>query len=258
MTEPTSVLVLSAPSGLFVDVRLTLNQPIPGISSDPHTLPSEISQARPFQPGSDFKALEFANAGQATYSTPSQEDAPPGTIRKRGKWTHWCSTEISEAGYDTGDVLVRDDGSVLETGTMAHPESKQMTPYYEVWVDEKPVFAPQEPGAKKRTKGSHVIIRCEDEERQIRGMIAWVGRYCQGIVRQGEDLYVERWEFDEGDHGGRGAWARTWKSGRGPPLPCGWVVKEEEPVKNSAVLNPPDLDGKGAEWHVLETDFEWG
>jgi hypothetical protein len=256
MTEPTSVLVLGVPSGLFVDVRLTLKHLLSEIPSDPNTLPPKRSQPYPFQPGTDFEALEFGNAGQATYSTAAQEVESPESAQKQGKWTHWCSSEMPDVDYDTGELTVRTDGSVLETGAMAHPVTKQVTPYSEIWIDEKPVFAPQEPGAKSRTKGTYALVHCEDTSRGIRGMIVWVGRYCQGIVRKGEDVCVERWEFDEKAHGGRGEWVRTWRNGEGLPLPCGWVVKEEEPIKTGSVLHIPDWDRKGGEWHVVETDFE--
>jgi hypothetical protein len=254
MTEPTSVLVLGAPSNLFVDVRITLKKPIPGIPSDPNELPPKRSGPHPFQPGSDFAELEFANAGLATYS---ENDSTSGSTKKQGSWTHWCSTETSKDVRDTGELVVRSDGSVLETGAMPHPQTKKVTPYAEIWIDEKPEFAPQDVHTKKRSKGSFVLARCEDKDRHVRGMIAWVGRYCQGIVRHGDTVCVERWEFDEGGHGGRGEWVRTLKSGSGLPLPCGWVVKEEEALKVGVVLNVPDFEKIGAEWHVIETDFEW-
>ena len=87
------------------------------------------------------------------------------------------------------------------------------------------------------------------------GMIMWVGRYCQGIVRNDTNVVVERWEFDDNARQGAGEWVRTFRSGDHLALPCGWLVKESENFKLRMHLNAPDLNPKGIKWTILETDF---
>jgi HRI1 protein len=253
MTEPTSTLVLSGPSGLFVDVRILLKELLAGVPSDPRTLPHVPTNPRPFQPNSDFKALEWGIAGKASYESTT---TPEGDSRRRGEWTHWIDSRTVQPAMDAGDIEPRKDGSALETGTMEHPETGKMTPYSEVWVHETVENTPQEKGPQLRAKGTYAVVQCDDENRGIRGRIVWVGKYCQGVVREGENVVVERWEYDSSDHGGAGQWVRTWRSGDGPLLPCGWVVKEAEEMRKGTVLNVPVLEGKGGQWTVIETDFE--
>jgi hypothetical protein len=253
MIEPTSTLVLSSPSGLFVDVRIILKEPLAGVPSNPRTLPHVLTGPRPFQPNSEFKALEWGIAGKASYESTTTS---VGESKRTGQWTHWIDSRTVQPALDSGDIEPREDGSALETGTMEHPETGVMTPYSEVWVHETVGVAPQEKSARKRAKGTYLVVQRDDESRGIRGRIAWAGKYCQGVVREGEKVVVERWEFDNSTHGGIGEWVRTWRTGDGPLLPCGWVVKEAEEMRKGTVLNMPDLEGNGGEWAVVETDFE--
>jgi hypothetical protein len=259
-SEPTSTLVLSSPSGQFVDLRLYLKTP----AKDPAATPTSIEL------GIHYSSLEWAIAGQSSYST-----TPEG--KKHGKWTHWVSSRSSGNGdVDEGDMETGADGRIVETGEMVNPDEGRKMWYAEVWGDVTQKMPPPVPGAAvagepnrwtvggqgerqhvaelEKGKRSYVVVRCEHQERHVRGLIIWVGQYCQGVLKEGDKITAERWEYDFVPNKGKGEWVRTFRIGDGS-LPCGWLVKESDGIRRGETLCAPKLLGDRDRWVITDEDF---
>jgi Protein HRI1 len=250
ITEPTSTIVLSSPSGLFVDIRLTLNESM-SISYVDEASKTILPKQPSVRPNSDFLALEWAFAGKATYSSAAESG------KRTATWDHWIDSKSEVPDGDSGELKSREDGTIVETGSMKHPETGIVTPYTEIWVDEEVETAQQEQDLKTTAKGSYVVVQCQSHDTQTRGLIVWAGGYCQGIVRNGKQVEVERWEYDENGKGGHGEWVRMWRSDGDLTLPCGWILKQAENLRQGIALSIPNLGTKDGKWIVTETDFKY-
>lgn len=239
-TEPTSTIVVSSPSGQFVDLRIVLKSPAKDASVTPTSL----------ELGSNFKELEWAIAGQATFST-----TPEG--KKHGMWSHWISSRESGNGdVDEGDMEPPDEhGRVVETGQMVNSEVGKRMWYKEVWGDVVQKMPDAVPGAVTgKGKRSYVVVRCEDEVEGVRGLIIWVGQYCQGVLVERGSITAERWEYDFSSGPKKGEWIRTFRVGHGH-LPCGWLVKESDEIRRGETLQAPDFSGDPHQWTITDEDF---
>jgi len=246
--EPTSTLILSTPGQHFVDIRLILNTPRL-VSTDGRNNPA-LSHPYRFELGVLYTGLEWAIAGKSSYEPSKTTPATHGT------WTHWIDNRTTKPGKDEGDMVTRDDGSTLEMGWMVNPATGEEGYYEEVWMTEVFSMATQDRSVRPRKQGSYVYVEGEDKSKEWKAAAIWVGRYCQGIVRKGDEVTVERWQWDETGRGGLGEWVRTWRTGNGVSA-CGWLVSEAEEVQVGMKLNVPDLEHYGGDWIVKETDFEW-
>jgi hypothetical protein len=151
-------------------------------------------------------------------------------------------------------MMVQPDGSVLEWGSAINPSSGVKEQYEEVWMDVDVVMpAPVLGASPSRSSGSFVLVKGEDKTLDWLGWIIWVGKFCQGIVRKGNDVAVERWEYCDDNK----RWFRTWRSGASLTLPCGYVILEDVQMKEGTVLPVPDIGVDGLKWRVEETDFTW-
>ena len=144
----------------------------------------------------------------------------------------------------------------VEVGAMLDPVSKEWQVYEEMWEDLEIV----------PVDGKHVVIvlKLDDTTAKARGVVVRVGRFCQGILRAGDQWIVERWEFRDGEEGnkggvedmdggsvagGNGNWKRTVRVGD-MFLPCAVTFRPE------IVLLGGTITHKGAEWKVEEL-VEW-
>lgn len=134
-----------------------------------------------------------------------------------------------------------------------------MTDYEELWRDLPPQKLTHEPGALS------FVLKAENKVLGTRGLIIRVGSWCQGVIRSGADIGVERWRFGGVPllGGGEGAlldgaigrvdegltknmWERVVKIGE-MSLPCqvcwekGWELKVGEEVVSG-----------GLKWEVVE------
>ena len=143
-----------------------------------------------------------------------------------------------------------------ETGAMVNPASGREEEYEEIWVDVGKEVPPRVKGAAvgefPRAEGSCCVVARFEEEgdgRVVRrGLIVWIGQFCQGILRIGEHVTAERWEFD----GEKGEWVRVYREGSGC-LPCGWVVNESSDLREGREFMAPL--GDGMKWKIVESDF---
>jgi Protein HRI1 len=217
--ESTSTLILSSPSGLFVDLRIKLHTPRPidgatGLPAHAGT-GAASSAAEPAyhvedeEEASALKELEWAVAGQAAYA-PDEESG-----KTRGTWTHWISYipglapyidfDGGEAVEDTGLNTVLPDGTTREEGAMVNPDTGLITAYEETWAsvpvtNPAPLFRSERPRpggafsqiqspslaspasmARKRVSGTYLVAKLDSPSAQ--GLIIWVGQSMQGFAK---------------------------------------------------------------------------
>ena len=127
--------------------------------------------------------------------------------------------------------------------------SGALTDYEELWRDLPLQKLPHEQGILS------LVLKAENKVLGTRGLIVRIGSWCQGVIRSGNDIGVERWRFGgvpivgggeaglvEGavgggieDAAGRNKWERIAKIGE-MSLPCqvcwekGWQLEVGEEV----------------------------
>ncbi|KAF8539666.1 hypothetical protein BDD12DRAFT_736637 [Trichophaea hybrida] len=123
------------------------------------------------------QSLYWGFSGNSSYPTPTT-----------GKWTHTIDSRSDIPGVDEGTLEVLENGNVLERGEMvdfdAPGEGRKV--YEEVWRDE--VLEGEERMA--------VVLETEG------GCVVRVGGWCQGILKTGGKVVVERWRWGERVFGG--------------------------------------------------------
>lgn len=127
----------------------------------------------------------------------------------------------------------------LEFGHGVNPATGKMWAYEELWTDEEVLAAPTREASEPLVHS--IVLRCEDETHDVRGVVVRLGRYCQGIVMKGDYVSVERWVWVAEGGDGLGRWKRTVRIGD-QFLPCA-------PTFTPAVLS---VGGKVRYW-----DYEW-
>jgi hypothetical protein len=101
-----------------------------------------------------------------------------------------------------------EDEIVLEKGTMVNPETGLQTEYEEVWIERELDPVPED-------EGSQVVVLDFDKGVERRGRVVRVGKLCQGLLREQDQVVAERWEWDE-----ERGWVRSKLVGRDGALPC--------------------------------------
>jgi len=126
----------------------------------------------------------------------------------------------------------RPNDLTLEKGSMVNPDTGIDTAYEELWHDATPTAVPGEPAVRA------LVLQTEDEKNGVRGSVVRLGCYAQGLIRVGENISLERWEWKEG-------WKRTIRMGDAE-LPIEKILGEE-------TLKEGDTVGVGGrEWKVIE------
>ncbi|GKT64073.1 hypothetical protein ColTof4_04381 [Colletotrichum tofieldiae] len=224
-SEPTSTIVLTSPQRRFVDLRILKSAPTAEGAQAPHGI----------------ERLEWGIAG--TSSSAVRDDGNGGQVR-HSRWEHWIDSRTTEPekAADEGDMYEQPDGLTLEKGRMVNPATGKATDYEELWRDVEPVPAGAAGGAGAGEAVECIVLRFEDEPTRSRGLVVWLGRFCQGISRIGGDVAAQRWEWrdDEG-------WKRTVRIGE-RELPCEALLKTGAPLSVGAHIVHEDLV-----WDVLES-----
>jgi len=149
-------------------------------------------------------------------------------------------------------MFPQSDGDTLETGEMVNPATGKWEGYEERWydLDVLAVDAPKgEKGSNEEGKRKGWVLRTSDEESEkVRGMIARVGQFIQGVVKNGENVGAERWEFDVEET----KWRAVAKIGGG------LGVKFEDLLSRQEGFNEGDRFTESAhgEWECVEA-FAW-
>ncbi|KND86579.1 hypothetical protein TOPH_08786 [Tolypocladium ophioglossoides CBS 100239] len=223
--ETTATLVLTSPQRRFVDLRIV--KPVAGLGAP---LGDDDADELP------LSRLDWAIAGTSSSSAVRTDGR--GRQFTRSQWRHWIDSTTADAAgvVDEGDMFAQADGSTLETGSMVNPATGRVAPYEEVWDDDE---APTPPTATGRGVNC-VVLDLDDGAR--RGRVVRLGRHCQGFVRAGEAIALERWEWAPG-----AGWRRTVRMG-GLAMPCREVLRDD-----GRGLEVGDAAGTGhAGWKVVE------
>lgn len=226
--EPTSTLVLTSTSKVFIDIRIFKRiQP-----SDPE-LPND---------GGHRERLEWAFAGKSTsYAIPDPHATPQhaggGQGQEQGRqwvgpvqhaiWSHWVDSR-----YPVGAIAPKDEGTMypvsatqtLEHGSSINPYTGAMMSYEEMWLD-----VPVQTCFPSTSKFSIVLV-LDAPEAKVRGVVIRLGQYCQGIIVRDAVSTIERWGFEEkkGKNGKvvGGDWKRVARIGD-DFLPCATTFQPE-------------------------------
>jgi hypothetical protein len=214
--ENTYTLVLTSAAKYFVDVRI-----LHPTSSTP--------------PTNTIESLEWGFAGTA-HSTPAEGNTPAHT-----EWSHWVDSKTTEEVRDEGDMYLQDNGEVLEYGSMVNPAKGVVEKYEECWVDLSPRAIPPE------KEFISWVMKCEDAERGVKGMVIRIGEHIQGVLRRGDEISVGRWKWREEE-----GWKKPVDIGNfGTEIPSE-VLRLDADMK----LGEKKTGGQGLEWKCIEA-FSW-
>ncbi|KAF5026881.1 hypothetical protein F66182_1020 [Fusarium sp. NRRL 66182] len=195
-SEPTSTIVLTSPAKhQFVDLRILLPE------NDSGSWPGQDDPL-------PLSRLDWAIAG-TTVSTRIPD--PDGNLTSHSTFHQWISSR--ELVSDSGFMYPQPDSLTLEKGSMVNPATGIDTAYEELWHDATPIAVPGEPDVRA------LVLQTHDDEKGVRGSVVRLGRYAQGLIKVGERISLERWEWNEG-------WKRTIRMGD-EVLPCEKMLGEE-------------------------------
>ncbi|KZF22896.1 hypothetical protein L228DRAFT_268271 [Xylona heveae TC161] len=248
-SEPTSTLVLTSPGSHFVDIRVLKL--------------SYFKQPKFANDSSSTARIDWAFAGQSHSEKATTEGAA-----SHGRWEHWVDSRSDDPQVDEGDMFPQPSGLVLEKGRGPHPTTGEITDYEETWRDLKIQSTDDE------DKKCAIVLRTAGNNKDSIGMVVRVGSWCQGIIKSGGNLHVERWRWrsrdtyapvsvgaiigSEDDSGGwsvqtfpteSGTWERVVGMGRGT-LPCPLTFKPEG-LEQGQTTDVGDIT-----WEVIERS-EW-
>ena len=158
--DEESVLVLTAPTGQYVDIRIKLPP------TEPPTTTSQLSETLINDPAHipPSSTLAWAFAGSATRT----EDG------KGGRWSRLVDSRTTEpeGEVDEGQEETLPNGDTKETGVMGGKE------YVEVW--------------RGLDVGSAPAVWVSEKKGNEPGMVVRVGPWAQGVVRDGAKASVFR------------------------------------------------------------------
>lgn len=244
--EPTSTIVLTSKDSYFVDVRILCEK-----------LEEEKSQEANTQ---NCLAWAFAGTSNTTLTKDSSMQL------SHTVWDHWIDSRTNNPDPDEGDMWVQPNGDTLERGKDSDPVTGKETEYEELWHDLQ-----VEAFGKKHNRSS-LVMRADEPERNIRGMVIKIGSWCEGILKVKDELTVERWEWkptdcasdlattenSRGKERTRNDWIRTFKIGQGT-LPCKNICSRTHGKfgLNAVLKSTTDIDWKSdIEWNVVE-EYYW-
>ncbi|KAG9667155.1 hypothetical protein KCU99_g9090, partial [Aureobasidium melanogenum] len=199
LEESTSTLVLTGSRGHFVDIRIFCNPR--------ESLPNE---------GGPSSLLDWGIAGKSTSTVidgpsldhPSNPPPPTdGSSRSvcHTTFSHWIDSRTDTPGPDQGDMYPQPNNTTLELGAMYNPLTNSEQAYEELWVD-------YSASAIQDTRWS-VVIDLDDPDHNAKGRVVRVGEHCQGILKVGEHVTVERWRFEVSGKESKGDWKRLARLG---------------------------------------------
>ncbi len=128
---------------------------------------------------------------------------------------------------------------------MVNPATGVETDYEELWRSPRILATPSKPGldgAAGETATRCVVLRLQDYERGEFGMVVLLGQYCQGLLRKGDTITVERWQWEPETR----RWKKEFKIGRGI-LACSAAIERAHELKKDS-----DLVLGSQAWRVVE------
>jgi hypothetical protein len=229
-TEDADVLVLTAPSSKFVDIRF----------------PKLYEPSKPLAAYDTF----WAFSGVSKTSFPASADGFEMPLAAHCVWTH----DIDSRGpgiEDEGDMFLLQNGDAMEVGTMQNPKTGKHEMYKEYWTE------PAQ-GEQIEKKLPCVVAEAIDEAQRSQGLIIRIGPFCQGVLRPEHDkdgIVAERFTLDNS----KTTWNRDERSGhmlqthgrgkfKGSILPNLWLCSKERALGDRCEHN-------GVEWIVIEVSW---
>ncbi|KAI1772021.1 hypothetical protein F4818DRAFT_454215 [Hypoxylon cercidicola] len=217
-SEDSSTIVLTAPSGKYVDIRFS-------------TLPR--SQAALAVKTQCDKIWGYATAGLSTVAIlPGKGGCPAYDCMVHATWEHPID---SSGSFDTdgADLLLLADGARMEVGCMVIRGKMQM--FKEYWVT---------PTGRSVDRPC-AVVELKGGEEGAKGMAIRIGDFCQGILQHGDEFWFERWEIQEGES----KWTRDERSNTPTTemgiLPCWWMTEKARTFGETIMID-------GRQWHVTE------
>ncbi|KAK0662788.1 hypothetical protein DIS24_g1584 [Lasiodiplodia hormozganensis] len=273
--EPTTTLVLTAPSNTFLDVRLLL--------PTPQTPPSELPLPNT---GGPLNRLDWAFSGVSETLPPmvmpqmqlaaAHTRAPPLVAVEYGRlydpnatgpwgsgamtvprkrWRHVidsrCVAPDQKPAQDEGEMypVAGRPEACLEIGRMEREKGSGVSiSYQELWVTVEPRLVGTETGRHG------VVLSLDMPERQARGIVVRVAQYCQALLMINGQIDLERWEHFVGAQGTMGEWQRVAKLGS-RFLPCAWTFEDGKAMLDNVAVGSTLQDGEMM-WQVQER-FTW-
>lgn len=181
---------------------------------------------------------------------------------KHSVWEHWIdskSTSPLTTASDEGDIYNLPNGDVLERGKQRHVAvtgEELEESYEELWTNVKiePISGERtdgeqaDGGQKKRVS---IVIKAEDGQGKVVGLVVRIGGWCQGVMRNLDgSIGVERWcwtksEEEEGRE--KEGWRCVVQVGDGM-MPCPMTFG------GAAVylVEGQRIPGSGGVWTVVE------
>jgi hypothetical protein len=129
-------------------------------------------------------------------------------------------------------------GLVLEKGSNTDPDTGKVTHYVEGWRDVEPL------ATRADGKMSCIVIQHEDKSNRARGMVILLGQYSQGLIRVGNDVSLERWQWTK-DQG----WKLVVKMGD-QELPCQALLAKADTLKEGQ-----SLESATQQWNCIESEI---
>ena len=181
-------------------------------------------------------------------------------------WDHWIDSRTNNPDSDEGDMWLQPNGDILEKGKNSDPITGKETEYEELWHDL------QVEAFGKKDNRSSLVMRADEPERNVSGMAIKIGGWCEGILKVGDGLTVERWEWKPTDCASdaasteaikepgrtRNDWIRSFKIGKGT-LPCKNICSRTSGKfgLNAVLKSVTDLEWNSEiEWKVAE-EYYW-
>ena len=181
-------------------------------------------------------------------------------------WDHWIDSRTNDPDPDEGDMWVQPNGDLLEKGKNEDPVTGEVTEYEELWHD-----LSVESFGKKHNRSS-LVMRADQPERNTSGLAIKIGGWCEGILKVGDELTAERWEWKPTDCASdvdspeaikdhrrtHNDWVRTFKVGHGI-LPCKAICSRTYGRfgLNAVRKSTPEISWESdIEWKVLE-EYYW-
>ncbi|KAL8650351.1 MAG: hypothetical protein Q9210_003875 [Variospora velana] len=219
--EPTSTIVLTSAHRFYVDIRVLKDHPSEAdIGSG-----SQSYLSNPIQWAFAGTSESVCDSNGKCFST----------------WHHWIDSQTDDPARDRGEMSTQDDGDVLENGITLNPETGMEELYEELWTD-----LPLTPGSSSGPARICVVLRVEEVETGMRGMVVRVGRWCQGILKKDGAVSLERWQWVEDIENSRdGTWDVTVRVGA-DELPCKHILDVEKSVEGTKI------DCGAFSWEVVE------
>lgn len=221
-------------------------------------------EGRASSSSTSLDCIDWAFAGKCR----SQKDPTTGRglgSRSHTVWDHWIDSKGDEEVSNEADMTIQYDLTVLEEGMTVTADGKEQR-YEELWEE---LYI--EPLGKKQNRHC-IVLRADNMELKMKGLVIKIGGWCQGIMKKGDELTVERWQLkpskpdddekaseiktiDDDPSRTRNNWVRTFKFGP-ETLACRDVCENADGKLGSTIVHLYGDKENLIEWRIIE-EYYW-